>query len=76
MFESKRQETCALMAEKTEVCGAYCGKSATPAENYLSVPRFPHGPHCQCGGGGHHDTEKACHLGNVGLKHSVEFQGP
>jgi opacity protein-like surface antigen len=28
------------------------GKSTTPAENHLSVPRFAHGPHCQCGPGG------------------------
>ena len=28
------------MPEKAKVCGAYRGKSATPAENHLSVPRF------------------------------------
>src|ERR1019366_7233268 len=29
VFESKRQETCALMGEKAKVCGADCCKSAT-----------------------------------------------
>ncbi len=52
VFESNRQETCALMAEKAKVCGAYCGKSTTPVGNDLSIPRFAHGPHCQCGQGG------------------------
>ena len=56
VFESKRQETCALMAEKAEVCGTDCGKSATPAENHLSIPRLTHDPHCQCGRGGHPDA--------------------
>jgi hypothetical protein len=49
VFESKRRETCALMAEKTEVCGTDCGKSATLAGNDLSVPRITHDPHCPCG---------------------------
>jgi hypothetical protein len=52
VFESKRQETYALMAEKAEVCGTDCGKSATSAENHLSIPRLTHDPHCQCGRGG------------------------
>jgi hypothetical protein len=52
VFESKRQETCALMAEKFEVCGTDCCKSATPARNDLAVPRFAHDSHCQCGQGG------------------------
>ena len=51
VFESKRQETCALMAEKVEVCGTDCCKSATPARNDLAVPRFAHDSHCQCGQG-------------------------
>ena len=41
VFESKRQETCALMAEKAEVCGTDCAKSATPAENHLSIRGLP-----------------------------------
>src|ERR1035437_2194499 len=49
VFESKRQETCALMAEKVEVCGTDCCKSATPRRNDLAVPRFAHDSHCQCG---------------------------
>jgi hypothetical protein len=52
VFESKRQETCALMAEKVEVCGTDCCNSATPARNDLAVPRFAHDSHCQCGQGG------------------------
>jgi hypothetical protein len=36
VFECKQQETCALMAEKAEVCGTDCGKSATPAGIDLS----------------------------------------
>jgi hypothetical protein len=31
VFESKRQETCALMAEKAEVCGTDCDKTVTSA---------------------------------------------
>src|SRR5664280_3718567 len=48
VFESKRQETCALMAEKAEVCGTDCGKTATPVGNNLSIPRFTHHPYCHC----------------------------
>jgi hypothetical protein len=44
------------MAEKAKVGPDY-GKSATPAENTVRS-MWP---------GGHHDTEKACHLGNVHL---------
>lgn len=32
VFESKRRETWALMAEKAKVCGPDYGKSATPAK--------------------------------------------
>ena len=51
VFESKRQETCALMGEKAEVCGTDCGKTATPVGNNLSIPRFTHHPYCHVAGG-------------------------
>jgi len=53
------------MGEKAEVCGADCCKSATPARNDLSVPRFTHHPYCHVAGG-YLDAQKTCHLGNVG----------
>jgi hypothetical protein len=46
VFESKRQETRALMGEKAEVCGTDCGKTATPVGNNLSIQRFTHHPYC------------------------------
>jgi hypothetical protein len=43
---------CRLLDEKKlTFAGLIYGKSATPAENHLSVPRFTHGPHCQRGRG-------------------------
>jgi len=44
LFENKRQETCVSMAEKAKVCLPGYGKSAKPAENHLSVPRFTRVP--------------------------------
>jgi len=53
------------MAEKAEVCEADCCKSATPARNDLSVPRFTHHPYGHVAEGGYLGAQKACHLGNV-----------
>jgi hypothetical protein len=39
------------MAEKAEVCGTDCGKTATPVGNNLSIPRFTHHPYCHVAGG-------------------------
>jgi hypothetical protein len=65
-LESKRQETCVSMAEKLTFAGLTMANPQHPQENHLSVPRFTHGSHCQCGLGGHHDADKAFHLGNAG----------
>ena len=74
-FESKRQETRALMAEKAKVCGADYGKSATCLGNNLSSPRVTHDPHClrivNVARGGHRDAQKACCLGDVGVMHPL-----
>jgi hypothetical protein len=62
VFESKRLETCVLMTEKAEVCGTDCDKSATSAENDVSVPRVTHNRIVNVARWEHPDPQRACHL--------------
>jgi hypothetical protein len=63
VFESKRQETCALMAEKLAVCGPIVANQQHPQGIISLFPRFTRGrlviPGLQLSDvWGHYDTEK------------------
>jgi hypothetical protein len=65
VFESKRQETCALMGKKLRFEGPIVAKPQHPW-GIISLSRgLPTIPIVMWPGG-YLDAQKACHLGNVG----------